>query len=45
MVDKRFVVDSVATDSSVEVRTDVVDSEMTCSVVVICPVVDTASAV
>ena len=44
VVDKIFVVDSVVTDSSVEVRTDVVDSELT-SVVVICPVVKTGSEV
>ena len=45
VVDKIFVVDSVVNDSSVEVRTDGVDSELTCSVVVICPVVNTASDV
>ena len=44
VVDKIFVVDSVVTDSSVEVRTDVVDSELI-SVVVICPVVKTGSEV
>ena len=45
VVDKIFVVDSVVTDSSVDVRTDVVDSELTCLVVVSCPVDETGPEV